>query len=256
MSTIVFLHAHPDDEAIFTGGTMVRLAEAGWRVVLVVATGGEHGLERCPPGATLAAVRAAETAEAARLLGASRVAFLDYEDSGLPGSTANDAPGAFARADLDEAAGRCARVCAEEAATALVTYDAGGIYPHPDHLQVHRVGARAAQLAEVATVYEATVDHEYLHFVDTHLVEGASRSLAEHARVGLPTAEITTVVDVRGRLDVKRAAMAAHASQISPDQLGLPADQFAATYGFEWYVRRGPRGPIEKAGLTEFPAPV
>ena len=41
--TVVFVHAHPDDEAIFTGGTMARLSAAGVPVVLVVATGGELG---------------------------------------------------------------------------------------------------------------------------------------------------------------------------------------------------------------------
>ncbi|MBK6310089.1 MAG: PIG-L family deacetylase [Candidatus Microthrix sp.] len=39
----VFLHAHPDDEAIFTGGTMVALAQAGIGVTLVFATAGEPG---------------------------------------------------------------------------------------------------------------------------------------------------------------------------------------------------------------------
>ena len=43
MSTLVFFHAHPDDEAIATGGTMARAAEAGHRVVLVVATNGDEG---------------------------------------------------------------------------------------------------------------------------------------------------------------------------------------------------------------------
>jgi LmbE family N-acetylglucosaminyl deacetylase len=262
MSTIVFLHAHPDDEAIFTGGTMYRLAETGHRVVLVVATGGEHGISRSlrSDPCTVAAVRAAETAAAAALLHVTRVAFLGYEDSGLPGDPANRSPRAFAAASVEEAATRLATICAAEGAVALTSYDPGGIYRHPDHLQVHRVGARAAQLADLPVVYEATVDHEYLHFVDVHLVEGASRSLAErsgHAGssppasswVGLPTAEITTVIDVRSCLDVKRAAMVAHASQISESDLGMPFEQFAAVYGFEWFVRRGPHGPIEKAGL-------
>ena len=43
MATIVFFHAHPDDEAIATGGTMAALADAGHRVVLVTATRGELG---------------------------------------------------------------------------------------------------------------------------------------------------------------------------------------------------------------------
>jgi LmbE family N-acetylglucosaminyl deacetylase len=262
MSTIVFLHAHPDDEAIFTGGTMYRLAEAGHRVVLVVATGGERGASRMPlsDGHTIAAVRTNETLAAAEMLAVARVVFLGYEDSGLPGDPANHRPYAFAAVPVHEAAIRVAAICEEEAALALVSYDPGGIYRHPDHLQVHRVGARAAKLANLPTVYEATVDHEYLHFVDVHLVEGASRSLAERSRhsglgarapsrVGLPTAEITTVIDVRGCLDVKRAAIHAHASQISATDVPLTPEGFAAVYGFEWFVRRGPHGLIEKSGL-------
>ena len=36
MSTLVCFHAHPDDEAIQTGGTMARAHAEGHRVVLVV----------------------------------------------------------------------------------------------------------------------------------------------------------------------------------------------------------------------------
>ena len=43
MSTIVFFHAHPDDEASATAGTMVKASRAGHRVVVVYATNGEHG---------------------------------------------------------------------------------------------------------------------------------------------------------------------------------------------------------------------
>jgi len=43
MATVTFFHAHPDDEAIATGGTMADLADQGHRVVLVTATRGELG---------------------------------------------------------------------------------------------------------------------------------------------------------------------------------------------------------------------
>lgn len=239
--SVVFLHAHPDDEAIFTGGTMALLAVAGVRVVLVVATRGERGL---PAGtAALGARREAETRSAAALLGVAEVVFLAYEDSGL--DTATAPPSGFARAPLGEAVAAVAAACAGETVDALVVYDRGGIYPHPDHLQVHRVGVAAARHLGVPTCYEATVDYEYLHFVDVHLVEGANHSLAERARVGLPTAEITTAVDVRAVLDRKRAAMAAHSSQIPEQNLALPGEPFAAVYGWEWYVRRGPRGALD-----------
>ena len=43
MSTLVFVHAHPDDEASSTGGSMARAAAEGHRVVLVVCTDGDLG---------------------------------------------------------------------------------------------------------------------------------------------------------------------------------------------------------------------
>jgi LmbE family N-acetylglucosaminyl deacetylase len=256
--TVVFVHAHPDDEAIFTGGTMRRLASAGHRVVLVVATGGELGL--APEGvkivarggglAALVAQRTAETEAAAALLGVARVAWLGYHDSGMAGDPANDAPGSFWSADLADAADQLAAVLREEEPAALVAYDADGIYGHPDHVQVHRVAHRAASAAGVATVYDATVDREYLHFVEVHLVEEAilAGDLGlVRSHIGVASVEIGAAVDVRDVLEVKRAAMAAHASQIpeSTSALQLPAHHFAEVYGWEWYVRSGPRGPID-----------
>ena len=43
MATLVCFHAHPDDECIATGGVMRKAHDEGHRVVLVVATRGEHG---------------------------------------------------------------------------------------------------------------------------------------------------------------------------------------------------------------------
>ena len=251
---VVFFHAHPDDEAIFTGGTMARLADGGWPVVLVVATGGELGTRFAVgrDAADLRAEREAETRRAAEVLGVSRVEFLGYRDSGVAGTDANLVPGSFNAADPDEAAGRLAAICAAVDAAALVTYDDHGIYGHPDHLKVHEVGLRAAARAGVEVLYEATVDREYLHFVETHLVvevlgEAPELGLAASS-LGVPTVEVTTTVDVRPVLDRKRAAMAAHASQIpeSGYAMRLAPASFSAVYGYEWYLRRGPAGPVEK----------
>jgi LmbE family N-acetylglucosaminyl deacetylase len=263
--TVVFFHAHPDDEAIFTGGTMARLAAAGWRVVLVLATAGEQGLTSAlvGPEVPLAVRRMAETAQAAELLGARRIEFLGYHDSGvddrgLAGTVSGRPAGAFADAPIEEASARLAGILAEERAQALVGYDARGIYGHVDHIQVHRVGLAAAAAAGVPTVYESTVDREYLHFVETHLVVEATVSTQPEravaglglaaAPLGLSTVEIDCTVDVRPVLPVKREAMAAHASQIpeTSSALRLPDADFAAVYGYEWYARRGPLGPIDQ----------
>ncbi len=125
--SVVFLHAHPDDEAIFTGGTMALLAASGWRIVLVLATEGERGAVSAlvGPEVPLAVRRVAETARAAERLGSSRVEFLGYHDSGMAGDPANRAGGAFAAAPVEEAAERLRRILVEEEAAALVTYDEG-----------------------------------------------------------------------------------------------------------------------------------
>ncbi len=154
-----------------------------------------------------------------------------------------------------------ARLLVDEAAEAVVVYDERGIYGHPDHVKVHRVGIRAADLAGVPRVNEVTVDREYLHFVESHLVAEAGRPSTMPAPtgqsaealglaaspVGVPTVLLSTTVDVRGVLDRKREAMAVHASQIpeSASAMRLPAAAFADAYGYEWYVRRGPPGPLE-----------
>lgn len=255
-ATVVFLHAHPDDEAIFTGGTMLRLSAAGVRVVLVVATGGELGTARAGydeafDEADLADIRRSECATAAALLGVDAVEFLGYHDSGMAGDPANTAPGAFAAAPLDHAAKELARIVRRCGASAVVGYDDGGIYAHPDHIQVTRVARAAAEASGVATVYGATVDREYLHFVESHVVAEAALigdlGLVR-SHLGVSTVEVSVTVDVRSVLDRKRAAIAAHASQIpeTASVIQLPEHHFADVYGWEWFVRSGPPGPLDE----------
>lgn len=259
MATLVTFHAHPDDEAIACGGTMARAAAEGHRVVLVVATRGEHGEVQegvVAPGSSLADHRTAETEEAARILGVARVAFLGYEDSGMIATPENDAPTSFWQADVEEAAARLAAILIEEGADALTVYDDHGGYGHPDHIQVHRVGIRAAELAGTRRVYESTVDRDYIMAMMAQAAESGEPVFGDEAdgpdldftELGSPGHLITTTVDVSSYLDQKRKAMAAHASQISEESffLKMGPEAFAATWGREWYIRRGaPEGTTE-----------
>src|SRR5689334_5643977 len=163
--TLLAFHAHPDDEALLTSGTLARAAAEGHRVVLVSATAGEVGLAASQFGtaATLAGHRREELQRSADAIGAARVEFLGYGDSGLDGQAVPaDGLEAFARADVEGAAQRLAALLREEGADVLTSYDASGGYGHPDHVQVHRVGARAAELAGTPVVLEATVDQDLL----------------------------------------------------------------------------------------------
>jgi len=243
--TIVFFHAHPDDEAIATGGTMARAKREGHRVVLVSATRGELG-EFAPdslaPGESLVDRRVAELHAAAGLLGVDRVEFLGYRDSGMAGEPTNDDPESFWSADLDEAAARLARLLDEEQVDVLTVYDEHGNYGHPDHIQVHRVGVRAAEMAGTPRVYEATMNRDYIRRLMSLIPQepDAPEAPADLETLGSSEDVITTTIDVADFVDLKRKAMVAHASQIPDDSffLQLPEDAFREAFRFEWYIRR------------------
>jgi len=248
MATVTFFHAHPDDEAIATGGTMVSLAEQGHRVVLVTATRGELGEVAegfLDPGETLAERRGVELAEAARVLGTARQLFLGYEDSGMEGEPSAERPGCFATADVDEASGRLAAILEEESADVLVVYDEHGGYGHPDHVQVHRVGMAAADRAGTPVVYMATMDRDFMVELRRQAADsefGPDDNLEGAETMGEPSVRITTEVDVSPWLTVKRDAMRAHASQIGEESffLSMPDDVFATVWGQEWFIRVRP----------------
>lgn len=258
MATLLFFHAHPDDEAIATAGTMRLASQAGHRVVLVVATRGELG--EGPHGeADLAGVRSAETEAAGEILGVARVEFLGYRDSGMAGDVNNSDPRSFWQADVEEAADRLAGIIAEETPAVLVVYDEHGGYGHPDHVQVHRVGHRAARLAGVERVYEVTLNRDRLReLMSSARSAGSTDDGTDVDSLGMPDAVITTAIDVTDELDAKRAAMEAHASQIGQDSwfLSLPQEAFAAAFGTEWYIRVTPpfRGhPVDEREVSLVP---
>jgi LmbE family N-acetylglucosaminyl deacetylase len=245
MATVVFFHAHPDDECILTGGTMAQLAAAGHRVVLVAATRGELGEVAegfLPEGETLGERRTEELQAAAQVLGVSRLEFLGFTDSGMMGEATNDAEGCFWQADLEEAAARLAAILTAEAADALIVYDDHGGYGHPDHIQVHRVGVRAGDLAGTAAVYEATVDRDRVAKMirESPALEGTPE-IDENSDFGVRAWAITTRVDVSAHVPAKRQAMRCHRSQIPDDAfwLTMPDDQFQAAFCEEHYIHRG-----------------
>ena len=251
--TLLAFHAHPDDEALLTSGTMARAAAEGHRVVLVVATDGELGLasqEYAADGA-LAGRRMAELRRSAAALGVARVEHLGYADSGLGPEVAPDPPGAtrFVRADVEEAAGRLAAILTEEQADVVLSYEPNGGYGHPDHKQVHVVGRRAAALAGTPRVLEATVPRDTIcRAID--LAAKVYRFPPEFDRASFDHAfsarrEITHRISVRRHIAAKRASMRAHASQASADGgadrtlaafLRIPRPLYDLVFGREWFV--------------------
>nr|WP_296777548.1 PIG-L family deacetylase [Rhodococcus sp. (in: high G+C Gram-positive bacteria)] len=258
MSTLVCFHAHPDDEVFTTGGIMRLAANAGHRVVLVTATDGALG--EFPEGIlshgqSLAERRKEELAKSADALGVDRVVMLHYADSGMAGTAENDIPDAFCNVDVDEAAATLAAVLTEENADVVTIYDPNGGYGHPDHIKVHFVGLRAAEMAGVKNVYETTTNRDHMK----RLLEANPKWSEEGTTppdidtFGLPESEITTVVDVSSVMDAKRRAMEAHETQVGDfgPFLQMPLDQLTMAFGHEWFRRIG-----AAPGLTETELPL
>jgi len=278
---MLLVHAHPDDESLTTGATMAAAAADGVHVTLVTCTRGELGevvaddlgYLRGDPEA-LAAHRETELAAATAALGVADHRFLGadagvrYRDTGmvsLPGGLAaipeDVAPGAFAVADLDEAAGHLARVLREVRPHVLLTYDRTGGYGHPDHGMAHRVALRAVDVAAgpagaaagwpVPKVYAAVWPLEVVRTALTALaVAGRPVVDPDGPLPGMivPDDEVTAVVDAPEHWTAKAAALRAHRSQMHVDPAAgttMQADGVAVPIvATEWYqLLRGTSAP-------------
>lgn len=258
--TVVSFHAHPDDEALLTGGTLAMLSAAGHRVVLVVATNGEAGLASTAyERDRLADIRIGELHASSLAIGVDEVVLLGYADSGHPGSEQRDGERdrpaetvaltatRFVDVDVEEAAQRLAAILREEQAEMLTTYDRNGGYGHPDHVQVHRVGARAAALAGTPIVLEATIDRTLLIRLGWVLRAASTLvrlpQLPRGADLYTARSELTHRIDVSNQWSAKRAALAAHVSQTTSESevrtlavlLRLPRPIFRRVFRYEWF---------------------
>jgi LmbE family N-acetylglucosaminyl deacetylase len=252
MSTLVCFHAHPDDEAIGTSGLIAKATAAGHRVVLVTATNGEQGEPQpgvLAEGEALKDRRLRELEQSAEILGAELI-LLGYEDSGMMGEPANENPSCFWQADIEEAAIRLAELLRAVDADVMTIYDDHGLYGHPDHIQVHRVGRRAATLAGIEHVYEGTVNRDRARagFAEMRARRAEIQDALEEEfteeefdSFGLLEKDLSYEIDVGGFIDKKRAALMMHRSQVSPDDffLAMPSDAFAAMFGTESYAIPG-----------------
>jgi N-acetyl-1-D-myo-inositol-2-amino-2-deoxy-alpha-D-glucopyranoside deacetylase len=258
---LLLVHAHPDDESSMTGATMISYARRGATVVLVTCTRGEVGEIVAPELAGLrdtgpdglALRREAELAEALAVLGTTRHHWLGgrgrWRDSGIP---ADGHPGSFAHANLDEAVYALVEILRAERPQVVVTYDAGGGYGHPDHIQANRVTMAALDPAanpgfapelgapwQVAKVYWMTLPRRVIQLA---LDAGVLSSLDDVPH-SLPDEEITAVLDGREYLGAKVAALRAHRSQVDLENGILAPFAKMPEFALEHYVLvRGERG--------------
>lgn len=221
LARVMFVHAHPDDETITTGGTLAALAEAGREPLLVTLTRGERGEVTPGPFAHLqgtdglAPHRQTELAAALAMLGVERHAFLGveparaeglppgiYEDSGMSwgsdgrATTAPDASDdALTRVPAVEALNDLLAAAYLSGAQAIVSYDGGGGYGHPDHVRAHQLSRAVAQA---------------LGLPFWEIVAGDDPACGEDA-------DEREDHDISPWLDRKAAALRAHGTQLTVD---------------------------------------
>ena len=272
---VLFVHAHPDDESMGTGGSIARLVAEGVRVDLVTCTDGAEGeihdptLDPDEAHPRLAQIRRDELACSVAALGNGAIhhQMLGYRDSGMMGTDANDRPDSFWKTDLDEVTRRLLAIVRAARPVVIVSYDENGNYGHPDHINAARI-AREAYLAagDADRFPDAGDPWRVARFHEIAFVrEGWSELMAamKERGIALPwemdedegpregdesdafefgraDAEVTTRVDVSGHLDAKRRSMDCHRTQ--RQDLGwlldLPDDLADRALSPETYVLR------------------
>lgn len=248
--------AHPDDETFGIGGTMARLRREGWGVTVVCATRGEVGEISDPSLATpetLGEVRERELRAACAVLGVEDVRFLDYRDSGMPGTPENADPRALYNAEPAAAVEAFAALIRELRPDLVITWDPSGGYGHPDHLAVHR-HATAAFAQEAArpdgprALYYTTLPVHLFERMEAELraqgIEFGSEDVREAAQ-DLPRLAPTTEIDVSAFAQAKLESGRKHATQLPAD---LPFDRLSpelrhAFMDIEYFYRVVPPWP-------------
>lgn len=237
--SLMAIFAHPDDEQL-VAGAFAKYAALGVETTIVIATRGEEG--EIAPGvdaehSTLGAVREQEMRCATAKLGIQHLHFLDYRDSGMAGTTANDDPRSFHRSDLFEASEKVVGLIRQYKPQVIVTFDPTGVYSHPDHLRVHKAALMAFFLAGDPGAFSDQLQMGLEPWTPLKLyypvwrrvwvevfviflrlirqpVPDLLRTLIQNTP---PNSAITTQLDVNSYVSVKREALLCHASQAGPD---------------------------------------
>jgi N-acetyl-1-D-myo-inositol-2-amino-2-deoxy-alpha-D-glucopyranoside deacetylase len=255
MATLLLVHAHPDDEAISTGGVMMKAKAHGHRVVLITATRGEVGeiynMDEATSRPHLGEIRTQELKAASEILGVDRQEFLGYRDSGMVDTADNKDPRSFHQARLDEAAGKVAVFLREERPDVVVTYGEDGVYGHPDHIKAHHVTNAALDMLEregspVKKLYYTAIPRSGMEEFMKQMPEEARRMQNPNMQfAGTPDELVTTRVDVHDYVDRKRQAFAAHVSQNDPNSFfaTMQSQIYELVFGTEYFqLARGTLG--------------
>jgi LmbE family N-acetylglucosaminyl deacetylase len=265
--TLMAVHAHPDDEASSTGGVLAKYSDEGVTTVVVTCTNGEFGdgPSGVKPGADghdpadVSQTRLAELREACKQLGVTELELLGYHDSGMPDWEYRHRPDAFCNIPLEQVAGRIAALIEQYRPQVVIAYDPEGAYQHPDHVHAARAAIAAVQATGIpAKLYLSAMRRSGWQKIaealraagedipDWQMTEEEQRAIAERE------AQITTEIDIRNVLERKRAALMAHASQITDSWFArIPAEVVTEAFGQETFIltSNGSHSPLPETDL-------
>jgi LmbE family N-acetylglucosaminyl deacetylase len=245
--TLLCVHAHPDDESLFTAGITSYYAERGYHCVLVTCTNGQFGIDDQNRAGSqeghnslvTRATRAMELQYAGDLVGFERQVSLGFSDSGMRGWPHNDLSEAFINCDVEATATVIANLIDEEDASVVVTYDENGYYGHPDHVMANTVTRRAVELSRSAQrlFYPVTPHSVMSEFLSR--ARGTDMFLPawiEHAVPDIADDSVDVVMKVSNFSARKQQAIALHASQTdNRDLVTMDPDMFELLFGTEYY---------------------
>lgn len=250
MPRMLVVVAHPDDETFGTGSCIAYAAASGVDVTVCCATRGEAGEDtsgttRSPE--ELARVREAELRAAAKILGARDVVLLDFLDSDMAG---DPIPGSLMAASMEDIVKPVADVIARVQPDVVVALDPDSVVDHRDHVRIGQATKRAfAEAASpTARLYHWTLARAVMgRWLKEMHAQGFLHAYDADLQLGRPADEITTVVDVGSVIETRRAAIAAHFTQLSPFH-GLDPEFQATLLCHDHFVRAVPEwtgGPQE-----------
>lgn len=264
---LLAVYAHPDDE-LSAGGTIAHYARQGVSTHLICATRGEVG--EAPSDLkgfkTIAEMRSDELQCACNILGLDSVNFLDYRDSGMPGSPDNHHPQSLVSAPVDEVARKVAASIRRLKPQVVITFDPIGGYRHPDHIAIHHATVKAFEMAGDSRIeiedlpphapqklYFSTFPRSFLRMAvrllkfigrdPKHFGKNHDIDLEALVEFDFP---IHTRIPIGDVIDQKSRATACHSSQI-PSMGGGLARWFQKLFaGEEAFMRAIPAAPPPK----------
>lgn len=268
---LLAVYAHPDDEILGAGGTLALAAERDATVAIVVATRGEAGEIQRPGTATpetLPEVREEEMRCSARTLGVSELIFLDYRDSGMPGTPENEHPDAFVNAEASDVQQRLAAIVERLCPDVIITFEPFGGYGHPDHQAINRHTLAALNSLALS---QTSAPRVFYHLLPRILFEEMKRRVAarggdtsgydemieDAAAERWPDDEIHATIDVSSTIDKKWNAWNCHRTQFGPSSRfrRLPDDEMKELLSTEYFALARPT-PEPGTHLADLFAPI